>query len=151
YGITSGVLLAAGLGSVALASEESGSTPAVAGDARLQQEFAQAAQEFDVPQSVLMAVAYQSSLWDTHDGRPSTTGSYNVMGLTHVTASEVDPSSDQQQLDHLNMSGDPAVMKHFDAKRALKSAKAAVNTADPRLHTLDEGAKLIGTSVSTVQ
>ncbi len=51
----------------------------------LQRDFAAAAGEFHVPAGVLMAVAYHQTLWDTHGGQPSTTGNYNVMGLTHVS------------------------------------------------------------------
>jgi hypothetical protein len=50
----------------------------------LQHDFTAAAAEYHVPAGVLMAVAYHQSLWDEHGGRPSTTGNYNVMGLTHV-------------------------------------------------------------------
>jgi N-acetylmuramoyl-L-alanine amidase len=54
--------------------------------AALQQDFTTAAGEFHVPAGVLMAVAYHQTLWDSHGGEPSTTGNYNVMGLTHVSA-----------------------------------------------------------------
>ncbi|MCA1222783.1 N-acetylmuramoyl-L-alanine amidase [Streptomyces sp. 8L] len=117
----------------------------------LQAQFDRAAREFGVPRSVLMAVSYQSSLWESHGGEPSTTGSYNVMGLTRVTPGDLDRPTGQERLSHLNMSGDPAVMKHFDAKRALASAAPSVDTGDPRLHTLDQAAKLIGRPVGDVR
>ncbi|GAB2725096.1 peptidoglycan recognition protein family protein [Kitasatospora kifunensis] len=50
----------------------------------LQRQFAAAAQEFGVPQSVLLALAYQESRWESHRGQPSTTGNYGVLGLTEV-------------------------------------------------------------------
>ncbi|MGP9021267.1 N-acetylmuramoyl-L-alanine amidase [Streptomyces sp. BR1] len=124
---------------------------AAAPGAALQSGFADAAREFKVPQSVLMAVSYRQTLWESHGGQPSTTGAYNVMGLTRVTADDVEQPSDAERLSHMNMSGDPAVMKHFDAKRALKKAPKAVDTDDPRLHTLDEAAKLIDASVDSVR
>ena len=37
-----------------------------------------------------MAVSYRQTLWEDHDGKPSTSGSYNVMGLTRVTPGDVD-------------------------------------------------------------
>ncbi|WP_329457018.1 N-acetylmuramoyl-L-alanine amidase [Streptomyces sp. NBC_01497] len=151
YGVTSGVLASAVIGTVALAAQNSGAAQPAAVNAGLQTQFDRAAAEFDVPKSVLMAVSYQSSLWQSHDGQPSTTGSYNVMGLTRVTAGDVDKPSDQERLSHLNMSGDPAVTKHFNAKRALQSAAPTVNTSDPRLHTLDAAAKLIDKPVGAVQ
>ena len=98
-----------------------------------------------------MAVSYRQTLWESHAGQPSTTGAYNVMGLTRVTADDVEQPTDAERLSHLNMSGDPAVMKHFDAKRALKRAPKAVDTSDPRLHTLDEAAKLIDKPVDAVR
>ena len=40
-----------------------------------QAEFAAAAAEFTVPDSVLLAVSYQETLWESHSGgQPSTTG-----------------------------------------------------------------------------
>ena len=152
YGVTSAVVVSALIGTVALAAQEPASTGDThAGNTELQTQFDDAAREFDVPKSVLMAVSYQSSLWESHDGKPSTTGAYNVMGLTRVTPGEVEQPSDAEQLSHLNMSGDAAVSKHFDAKRALRAAVPAVDTSDPRLHTLDEAAKLIDTPVGSVQ
>ncbi|MGA4993182.1 N-acetylmuramoyl-L-alanine amidase [Nonomuraea bangladeshensis] len=46
-----------------------------------QGEFAAAAREFGVPQSVLLGVAYLGSRWDAHEGRPSTAGGYGPMHL----------------------------------------------------------------------
>jgi N-acetyl-anhydromuramyl-L-alanine amidase AmpD len=49
-----------------------------------QQQFAAAAHEFGVPESVLLAVSYNESLWETHNGAPSTTGDYGPMALADV-------------------------------------------------------------------
>ncbi|MFK4034827.1 N-acetylmuramoyl-L-alanine amidase [Nonomuraea wenchangensis] len=46
-----------------------------------QAEFAAAAREFGVPQSVLLGVAYLGSRWDAHAGQPSTAGGYGPMHL----------------------------------------------------------------------
>ncbi|WP_438294291.1 N-acetylmuramoyl-L-alanine amidase [Streptomyces sp. HUAS TT7] len=151
YGVAGAVAVTA-LGPAAVAA------PRVVGAARdggqpgsaLQAQFAEAAKEFKVPQSVLMAVSYRQTLWEDHDGKPSTSGAYNVMGLTRVMPGDVAPPSAQEQLAHLNMSGDPAVMKKFDAKKAPVS-EPAVDTSDPALHTLDEAAKLIGKPVDAVR
>ncbi|NGO06566.1 N-acetylmuramoyl-L-alanine amidase [Streptomyces sp. HC44] len=48
----------------------------------LQNAFATAAAEYQVPQSVLLAVSYLQSRWDTHEGAPSVTGGYGPMHLT---------------------------------------------------------------------
>lgn len=49
---------------------------------RLQQAFATASAEYHVPQSVLLAVSYLQSRWDSHAGAPSVTGGYGPMHLT---------------------------------------------------------------------
>ncbi len=55
----------------------------------LQGQFARAAERQGVPESVLLAVAYLQSRWDTHGGAPSVTGGYGPMHLTDaVTALE---------------------------------------------------------------
>ncbi len=160
YGVASAVAVAATAGGLALASPGLlGSGPAqaaVAPGARLQSEFEQAAEEFDVPQSVLMAVSYRQTRWEDHDGLPSTTGAYNVMGLTDVDADSLENGSAAEErehrLEHMNRSGDPVVEKHFDADKALKSLdEKPVDTEDPRLHTLDEAAGLIDASAEKVQ
>ncbi|MBB4981340.1 N-acetylmuramoyl-L-alanine amidase [Streptomyces nymphaeiformis] len=53
----------------------------------LQGQFARAAERQGVPESVLLAVSYLQSRWDTHGGAPSVTGGYGPMHLTDaVTA-----------------------------------------------------------------
>ncbi|MFI1091304.1 N-acetylmuramoyl-L-alanine amidase [Streptomyces sp. NPDC020917] len=139
-------------GTIALASpSSSGSDDARNSSHTLQDAFASAAHEFKVPQSVLMAVSYRQTLWDSHSGQPSATGNYNVMGLTQVNPQDLVQPTDADRLAEMNLSGDPSVTKHFDAKRALQSNRAKVNTADPRLHTLDEAAKLTGTSAGKLK
>ncbi|WP_327291551.1 N-acetylmuramoyl-L-alanine amidase [Streptomyces sp. NBC_01198] len=145
---------AATYGTIALATPSSGGDQdgkAPLAQTALQADFAAAADEFQVPQSVLMAVSYRQTLWESHQGRPSTTGNYNVMGLTQVTDADVEQPSGADRLAHLDLSGDPAVSRHFDADRALSSDPAKVDTTDPRLHTLDAAAKLIGAATSEVR
>ncbi|MGC5413346.1 hypothetical protein ACPXCX_58235, partial [Streptomyces sp. DT225] len=76
-----------------------GAEPASA-SAVLQAQFAGAAREFDVPQSWLMAVSYRQTRWESHDGQPSTTGAYNVMGLTSVSPGDVEQPDDKERLAH---------------------------------------------------
>ncbi|MFI6859350.1 N-acetylmuramoyl-L-alanine amidase [Streptomyces sp. NPDC050421] len=153
YGVGAAVVATATIGTLAMASQDTATTDAkpVAASAALQKQFADAASEFDVPQSVLMAVSYRQTLWESHDGEPSTSGAYNVMGLTRVTEDDIEQPTDAERLAHLNMSGDPAVMKHFDAKRALRNLPEPVDTDAAELHTLDEAAKLIDESAGAVQ
>ncbi|MEU6404272.1 N-acetylmuramoyl-L-alanine amidase, partial [Streptomyces sp. NPDC046985] len=162
YGAAAAVAAATTAGTLALAAPgllgPGDAQAASAPGARLQGAFAQAAQEFHVPQSVLMAVSYRQTLWEDHNGLPSTTGAYNVMGLTDVDAQDVgdgragDADERARQLDHMNLSGDPAVEKHFNAQKALRSLhEKPVDTSDPRLHTLDKAADLIDASPDRVQ
>ncbi|MFI2437298.1 N-acetylmuramoyl-L-alanine amidase [Streptomyces sp. NPDC018693] len=159
YGVASVAAAATTAGTLALASPGLlGSDDAPAAAPTLQTAFERAAEEFDVPQSVLMAVSYRQTRWEDHDGLPSTTGAYNVMALTDVDEEDLGDGHDgeaderEHQLEHMNRSGDPAIEKHFDADKALKSLKKkAVDTSDPRLHTLDEAAELIDVSPEKVQ
>ncbi|MFC1409243.1 N-acetylmuramoyl-L-alanine amidase [Streptacidiphilus sp. N1-12] len=87
--------------------------PAPAPSTALQADFAAAAAEFHVPVAVLLAVSYQQTLWESHQGGPSITGNYNVMGLTSVGRSD------------------------------LPAGSGTVDTTLPALHTLDAAAALI--------
>ncbi|WP_374190326.1 N-acetylmuramoyl-L-alanine amidase [Streptomyces sp. NE5-10] len=155
YGAAAAVVATATIGTLAVASPSLLGTAADAkpgGDATLQEQFAAAATEFDVPQSVLMAVSYQQTRWESHDGEPSTTGAYNVMGLTKVDPEDVAQKVTDEQIDHFNGSGRPEIEKNFDraeVRRILE--KAIVDTDDPALHTLDKAAGLIGSSTDSVQ
>jgi N-acetyl-anhydromuramyl-L-alanine amidase AmpD len=75
--------LAGTLGAVLVLPTGAGAQPTSPQAAR-QAEFAAAAAEFGVPDSVLLAVSYQESLWEAHHGQPSTTGQYGPMALTRL-------------------------------------------------------------------
>ncbi|RSS52084.1 N-acetylmuramoyl-L-alanine amidase [Streptomyces sp. WAC01280] len=155
YGAAAAVVATATIGTIAVASPNllgaTGDTKAAAGDASLQSQFANAAREFDVPQSVLMAVSYRQTRWESHDGQPSVTGDYNVMGLTKVDPEDVEDSN--EHIEHLvNGTGDPSIDKKIDKKKMLAPLpKATVDTDDPKLHTLDKAAELIDSSTEAVQ
>ncbi|WP_190157160.1 N-acetylmuramoyl-L-alanine amidase [Streptomyces litmocidini] len=156
YGAAAAVVATATIGTIAVASPgllgATGDGPG--GDLPLQRQFANAAREFDVPQSVLMAVSYRQTRWESHEGQPSTTGAYNVMGLTKVDPEDIEQDTDEHLLDLMNRSGDPRVEKRFDGKKALAAlpeAKTKVDTSDPALHTLDKAAGLIDDSTESVQ
>lgn len=90
------------------------------GSDQLQAAFESASQEFHVPLGILMSVSYNETLWEQHDGEPSTSGGYGVMHLTQVNQL---PSID------LNAKGN------------------GTNPNTPRgpdLNTLDKAADLIG-------
>ncbi|CAM5559261.1 N-acetylmuramoyl-L-alanine amidase [Streptomyces tanashiensis] len=155
YGAAAAVAATATIGTLAVASPGllgAAGDGKPGGDPSLQTQFANAAREFDVPQSVLMAVSYQKSLWESHDGAPSTTGGYNVMGLTKVDPEDVEVEITDEQIRHFNGSGRAEFEKRFDpeaVRRILQ--KSVVDTDDPKLHTLDKAAELIDSSTETVQ
>ena len=47
-----------------------------------QEIFNKAAKEFNVPENVLLAVSYNESRWENHDGQASINGGYGLMNLT---------------------------------------------------------------------
>ncbi|GGO64914.1 N-acetylmuramoyl-L-alanine amidase [Nonomuraea cavernae] len=51
-----------------------------------QQAFAAAAEEFKVPESVLLGVSYLESRWDAHAGQPSNNAGFGPMHLTDAAA-----------------------------------------------------------------
>ncbi|MFF0752811.1 N-acetylmuramoyl-L-alanine amidase [Streptomyces sp. NPDC004267] len=110
----------------------------------LQRQFAVAAERHGVPQSVLLAVSYLQSRWDTHGGAPSVTGGYGPMHLTDaVTALAGEPR-------HADGTEDA----RGDDARAPRVPRAAPDPVpDPdmtggvppaRLRTLDRAAELTG-------
>ncbi|MEV1177552.1 hypothetical protein AB0J09_55125, partial [Nonomuraea sp. NPDC049784] len=57
-----------------------------------QADFAAAAREYGVPESVLLGVSYLESRWDTNGGSPSTAGGYGPMHLVDaLPAARIDP------------------------------------------------------------
>jgi N-acetyl-anhydromuramyl-L-alanine amidase AmpD len=99
--------------------------PSATGGA-LQAAFHAAAVEFKVPESVLLAVSYNVSRWEGHDGAPSTTGGYGVMHLTDVADAPAE-----------NAKGDEG------PARAL--------TGGPAFHTLTRAAGLLHESPSQLK
>ncbi|MFD0570599.1 N-acetylmuramoyl-L-alanine amidase [Kitasatospora gansuensis] len=120
---------------LALFSVAASAAPATGSDAR-QRQFAAAAAEFKVPQSVLLALAYQQTRWESHNGEPSTTGNYNVMGLTQVDPSELVSTEGGHQHGQGDGLPEPA------APAATTPAPKPQDS--PALHTLDEAAALLG-------
>ncbi|MFE7562909.1 N-acetylmuramoyl-L-alanine amidase [Kitasatospora sp. NPDC057500] len=126
--------MAAGGATFAVAAPAAPTAPA----AGLQAQFAAAAKEFKVPESILLAVSYQQTRWESHQGRPSTTGNYNVMGLTQVDVAAVAAAqaAAQPEVD-LRGDGTPST-----AREAAPAPAAPVD--GPALHTLEAAAELIG-------
>lgn len=154
HGALAGVVAAATIGTLAVAAPGvlGGPDDKSGGDRSLRAAFDDAAREYGVPRGVLMAVSYRQTRWQSHGGEPSTTGAYNVMGLTKVEPGDIERPDDRERLAHLNESGRPEIEKTFVASRVLKVLpKEPVDTTDPRLHTLDEAAELTGASAEELK
>ena len=113
---------------------------------RLQHAFADAATEYHVPQSVLLAVSYLQSRWDTHGGAPSVTGGYGPMHLTDARtaiARTVAPHHNDGAEDARGDDSRPAL---------LPDAEVPENTQlPPRLKTLTKAAELTGVSAEELR
>ncbi|MFJ8600924.1 N-acetylmuramoyl-L-alanine amidase [Streptomyces shenzhenensis] len=116
------------------APSPSATGPATGG---LQRAFASAAAAYHVPQSVLLAVSYLQSRWDTHAGAPSVTGGYGPMHLTDArTALTAVPHHGEGTEDARGDSARPAL--HPEPRVPDASALPA------RLETLPTAAGLTG-------
>jgi len=102
--------------------------PSASGATALQAAFSAAAREFGVPERVLLAVSYNVSRWEDHNGAPSFAGGYGVMHLTHLD-----------------------VAPRFNGKGGDSSRAGRLDPNDPRLHTLDAAAKLLGLSLDVLK
>jgi hypothetical protein len=110
--------------------------------ATLEAQFSAAAAEFHVPLGVLMAVSYQETLWESHQGEPSTTGNYNVMGLTSVSPTDLDPLTTAGRAADLTAARAGSTASPAPSA-ALLVGYESVDTTAPALHTLDAAAALI--------
>lgn len=90
------------------------------------QLFANAAQEFNVPVDVLLAVSYNESRWDTHGVQASVNGGYGLMNLTSSSAPQEDGRGD-----------------------ASRPVTDKVDTT--KTYTLDEASKLLGVSADSLK
>jgi N-acetyl-anhydromuramyl-L-alanine amidase AmpD len=116
----------------------------------LQADFASAAAEFKVPESVLLAVSYQETQWESHQGQPSTTSNYNVMGLTQAAVSTAAPLTVAQVAAEDNEAGDGSKPRTPNAAlMALENDRSADKS--PALHTLDAAAGLIKQPASALR
>ncbi|CAL9346001.1 hypothetical protein SUDANB58_00365 [Streptomyces sp. enrichment culture] len=106
---------------------------------RLQQAFAAAAAEYDVPQSVLLGVAYLQSRWNAHGGAPSVTGGYGPMHLTDARTALAETSH------HDEGTEDP---RGDDARPPLRPRPTPPDAGalPDRLKTLPRAAELTGLS-----
>jgi hypothetical protein len=112
-------------------------TGAVAAPTSLrQQAYATAAAEYGVPESVLLAVSYLESRWDTNAGAPSTSGGFGPMHLTDVASVAAQPGFEGH-------AGEDA--RGDDARpRPVAAPTAPAPAGSPASRTLDLAATLTG-------
>ncbi|MEQ4719020.1 N-acetylmuramoyl-L-alanine amidase [Nonomuraea sp. B19D2] len=102
-----------------------------------QEAFAAAAQEFKVPESILLGVSYLESRWDAHAGQPSNTAGFGPMHLTDAAAFTTS-----------NHHGEGAEDARGDESRPLPSPEpSSTETVIPAsLRTMERAAELTGES-----
>jgi len=107
-----------------------------------QQAFAAAAQEFGVPESVLLGVSYLESRWDYNAGTPSTAAGYGPMHLTDLRTAG--PAGSH----HDNGTEDP---RGDDARPALHPQAPTPAPAPAGSQTVDVAAGLVHSDAQTLR
>lgn len=134
-----GALLAAASLALAVPAVAAQAAPA---DQQRQRAFAAAAEEFGVPESVLLGVSFLESRWDYNAGTPSTAAGYGPMHLTDLRAAGTGGSH------HDEGGEDP----RGDGRRPeLHPSSPGPAPVTPQLQTIDRAAQLIGTSAETLR
>ncbi|MFC0532836.1 N-acetylmuramoyl-L-alanine amidase [Phytohabitans kaempferiae] len=119
------------------------SSPA-GGDTR-QREYAAAATEYGVPESVLLGVSYLESRWDANAGTPSTSGGYGPMHLTDAEHVVSLPGGNHHDHDGEDPRGDDSrPAREVDSGRMPAPAPEA-------LRTLDRAAAITGASAEALR
>jgi len=107
-----------------------------------QEAYAAAAQEFGVPQSVLLGVSYLESRWNTNAGTPSTSAGYGPMHLTDVVAAN--PDGTHHDAGTEDARGD-------SARPALLPDAGENDLSAPALRTIEAAASLTGVDTATLR
>ncbi len=108
------------LGVIGLGSAGAAAVPAASETGRsLQQAFAQASEEFAVPQSVLEAVSYSQSRWEVHAGEHNTDGGYGPMNLIDGTLFAADQAEAKDGTDGVDEGVVPRTVDTLGAAAAL--------------------------------
>ncbi|HVV14235.1 peptidoglycan recognition family protein [Amycolatopsis sp.] len=130
--------VAAGAAGIAVAAPGA----AQASGAGRQQAFAAAAEEFGVPEPVLLGVSYLKSRWDYNAGTPSTGAGYGPMHLTDLRTAAAGGSH------HDKGTEDP----RGDAARPALRPKAPRAAAPvPAMQTVDLASELTGVNAAALR
>ncbi|WP_406312343.1 N-acetylmuramoyl-L-alanine amidase [Streptosporangium sp. NBC_01639] len=105
-----------------------------------QAAFTQAAETYDVPESVLLGVSYLESRWDANAGLPSNSAGFGPMHLTDAAALNTAPAADHHGQGEEDPRGDDSrpltLREHLAAPAAIPAS----------LRTLEKAAELTGAS-----
>ncbi|WKX74544.1 N-acetylmuramoyl-L-alanine amidase [Streptomyces sp. XD-27] len=113
----------------------------------LQRAFADAAERYHVPRSVLLGVSYLESRWDGHRGAPSVTGGYGPMHLTDAATALAEAPHHGHGTEDAR--GDSArAVRTADAERPAAPAPASLPA---RLRTLERAAELTGLAADALR
>jgi len=123
--------------STAAAEPDSGGAPP-----DRQAAYTAAAQEFGVPESVLLGVSYLESRWNVNGGTPSTSAGYGPMHLTDVVAANAGGTH------HDDGTEDP---RGDSARPALLPDAGENDVSSPTLRTVDVAAALTGVDTATLR
>ncbi|MFC5829481.1 N-acetylmuramoyl-L-alanine amidase [Nonomuraea insulae] len=121
--------------------------PSVPGASGRQADFAAAAREYGVPESVLLGVSYLESRWDANGGRPSTAGGYGPMHL-------VDAFPADTRTGFYDALGDPRGDDARPMSRSLTevlSRSALRTSASAPRTTLPEAGRLSGVAAARLR
>nr|WP_242613532.1 peptidoglycan recognition family protein [Herbihabitans rhizosphaerae] len=110
-----------------------------------QQDFADAAREFGVPESVLLGVSYLESRWNTNAGTPSTSAGYGPMHLTDVATATAGSHHDHGSEDPRGDSARPTL------RPTAHGHDTGSDNSSPSLRTVDLAATLTGDSPATLR
>ena len=108
-----------------------------------QAEYAAAATEFGVPESVLLGVSYLESRWNVNAGTPSTAAGYGPMHLTDVVTANDSPGSH-----HDEGAEDP---RGDLARPELHPRAGEIDTSAPSLRTVEQAAELTTVDTETLR
>ncbi|MFE9593020.1 N-acetylmuramoyl-L-alanine amidase [Streptomyces sp. NPDC006294] len=104
----------------------------------LQGAFTAAADEYGVPESVLLGVSYLQSRWDGHGGAASVTGGYGPMHLTDARTALAEAPHHSHGAEDAR--GDDA----RPARSVAETAPPEPGELPPRLRTLERAAEVSG-------
>ncbi|MEU7069841.1 peptidoglycan recognition family protein [Streptomyces narbonensis] len=110
----------------------------------LQGQFARAAARHGVPESVLLAVSYLQSRWDTHGGAPSVTGGYGPMHLTDARTALAESAAPHHSDGEEDARGDASRPVRSAAGSPTPAAVPAAAALPVRLRTLERASVLSG-------